>query len=106
MIIHIPHRGELQEAMSEAREFNSLGECINTLIDEHNKEYGDYFEVTSADICLMPRGEDRRIGWKDQFIISCLPYNSVRNKKGYERYFGGRYDYPQEFFGYISTDYK
>lgn len=106
MIIHRPHRGGLQEAMSEAREFNSLGECINTLINEHNKKHGDYFEVTPEDVCLISYSEDHRIGWKDQFIICCLPYSSIRDKKGYERYFDGRYDYPQEIFGFISTNYK
>ena len=107
MIIHRPHRGGLEKSMAEAREFNSLGECINTLISEFNSNYGDCFEVTPEDICICPYGEgDNRIGWKDLFMICCVPYNIVNDKEGYERYFGGRSNCPQQFFGFISTDYK
>lgn len=62
MIIHRPHRGGLNEAMKEARQFTSLGECINTLIQEHNNSHS--FQVTENDIYLIPYGlnGDDRIG--------------------------------------------
>ena len=106
MIIHRPHRGGLNESMKEARQFTSLGECINTLIREHNNSYS--FQVSESDIYLIPYGlnGDDRIGWKDTFMICCAPYDSVKDQCGYELYYGGKYDHPMQLFGFISTDFK
>ena len=106
MIMHRPHRGGLSEAIKEAREFESLGECINTLIQEHNSLYS--FQVVDSDIYLIPYdlNGDNRIGWKDVFMICCAPYSLVKDKHGYELYYGGRYEHPIQLFGFISTNYK
>lgn len=105
MIIHRPHRGGLDEAMAEAREFNSLKECLLTLIKEFNQEY--LFEITLDDIVITPYGKgDERIGWHDLFMICCVPYDRVNDKDGYLKYYGDKYNHPLQLFGFISTDYE
>lgn len=106
MIIHRPHRGGLNESMKEARQFTSLGECINTLIQEHNNSHS--FQVTENDIYLIPYGlnGDDRIGWKDVFMICCAPYDLVKDQRGYELYYGGKYNHPIQLFGFVSTNFK
>ena len=105
MIIHRPHRGGLIEAMNEAREFKSLGDCIKTLIQEHNKK--GIFHIYEKDVYLIPYGleGDDRIGWEDEFMICCAPYSLVKDKRGYELYYGGRYEHPLQLFGFVSTNY-
>ena len=104
MIIHRPHRGGLAESMAEAREFNSLGECLINLIEEFNQEYP--FEVTLDDVIIKPYGNgDKRVGWHDSFMICCVPYSLVNDKNGYITYFGDKYEHPLELFGFFSTDY-
>jgi hypothetical protein len=106
MIIHRPHRGGLNEAMKETRQFTSLGECINTLIQEHNNSH-PFFKLSESDIYLIPYGlnGDDRIGWKDTFMICCAPYDLVKDRRGYELYYGGKYNHPLQLFGFISTDF-
>ena len=105
MVIHRPHRGSLDAAMAEAREFKSLKECLETLIKEHNMKARN-FTVSINDICIMSYGQDERVGWRDMFIICCVPYSEVKDKKGYLTYYGDKYDHPLQLFGFISTDYE
>ena len=103
-IIHRPHRGTLKEAINEAREFSSLGECLQTLINEFNNSQ-ILFHIKIEDIIIIPYGKDMRVGWKDNFMICCVPYNRVSDKKGYIAYYGDKYDNPLQLFGTFSTDY-
>lgn len=105
MIIHRPHRGGLYEAMAESREFKSLKECLETLIEEFNEKHSGLFTITTNDICIMPYGDDKRVCWNDMFVICIVPYSMVKDKKGYERFFTKTYDIPLHFLGFISTDY-
>ena len=107
MVIHRPHRGGLSEAMAEKREFDSIEECINTLIKEFNAKYSYIFHLIRDDICVLPYDDyDERIGWRNVKIICCVSYDSVHDKKGYESFFGGKYYNPQQIFGFVSSDYK
>ena len=107
MIIHRPHKGSYQEAMRNAREFISLGECLNTLIAEHNEEFGNIFALSLSDLYVIPYSDgDERIGWKDEFVICVKPSDAIENKEGYKKYFGALYYHPVQIFGFISTDYE
>ena len=78
MIIHRPHRGSLDNAMSEAREFASLKECLNTLIEEFNYSFGHIFNISIEDLCIeFYSDKDSRIDWYDVFIICIKPYKDV-----------------------------
>lgn len=102
--MHRPHRGSLDAAMKEVREFKSLYECLCTLIVEHNARY--LFHLRILDIVIIPYGSDKRVGWHDMFMICCVPYKDVEDKEGYEEYYGGQFDYPLELFGMFTTDYE
>ena len=104
-IIYRPHRGTLEEAMKESKEFSSLGECLQVLIDDFNNSQ-TLFHVNINDIVIIPYGDnDMRVGWKDYFMICCVPYNIVSDKKGYIAYYGYQWDHPLQLFGTFSTDY-
>lgn len=105
MIIHRPHRGGLYEAMAESREFETIEDCINTLVSEFNESHGNIFTVSTDDILVYDYGSDMRVGWKNQFMLCIKPYCEVKDKPGYERYFIKAYDTPFQFLGFISTDY-
>lgn len=104
MIMHRPHRSTLDASMKEMREFESLYECLETLIAEHNGKYP--FQLTMGDIVIAPYGHDERVGWHDMFLICCVPYNAVNDKEGYEIYYGGKYDHPLQLFGMFTTNYE
>lgn len=106
MIMHRPHRGGLIESMHESREFKSLKECLETLIEEFNKKHSDIFTITTNDICIMPYGDDKRVCWNDMFMICIVPYSMVKDKKGYELFFNGIYDHLLQLFGFFTTDYE
>lgn len=59
MIKFRPHRGGLEDAMKEYREFRNKREFIDFL-----KEYWEDFVHCEADISFSKSyGEDKRIGW-------------------------------------------
>lgn len=106
MILHRPHRGGLAEAMKEMREFESLGELIDTIVAEHNYSI-DWFQITPDDLCIIKYGNgDDRIGWEDVFMICMKPYNSVNDKEGYFNYWHGKYDHELQFGGFFTTKWK
>lgn len=95
----------IDESMSCAREFISLGELIKTLIDEHNAQF-PYFKIRATDLVVSYYGADERIGWRDCFIITYNSYPAISNKDGYERFFGGsKSKTPSGVVGWFSTDY-
>lgn len=106
MIIHRPHRGGLYESMAESREFETIEDCINTLVSEFNESYGNIFTLSTDDISVYDYVPDMRIGWKNQFMLCIKPYSKVKDKPGYKRFFTKAYDIPLQFSGFISTDYE
>ena len=106
MIIHRFHRGGLRESMLTCREFDSLKECLQTLITEFNCKQS-CFKLTLKDIVIVPYGEDMRIGWEDQYMICCASYQDVSDKNGYKLYFGGyEYSHPLQLLGFFATKYS
>ena len=51
MVIFRPHRGGLIEAMEEAKEFNSLKEMLEYIVESHNNGFsGNYFKINIRDL--------------------------------------------------------
>lgn len=107
MIIFRPHRGNLDVAMKEAKEFSSLKELLSFVITEHNKTV-PFFQIGTNDLSIkLYSTGDNRIGWKDVFIISFESYNNIYDKIGYHKYFNGEeYNHPCGVLGFFSTDYN
>jgi hypothetical protein len=91
--------------MAEAREFNSLTQCLETLISEFNDKYS-LFQIQYNDIQLIPYGDDDRINWQDTFMICCVPYEAVTDKEGYVKWFGNKYSIPQQMLGFVALNYN
>lgn len=95
-VIYRPHKGSLEKAMAEAREFDNLADMINTICDEWNDYYkrcGASFEAFKPpDIVLETVHEDERIGWKDAMYVCSWQLD------------GHRYKTPQ-CIGFCATDY-
>lgn len=106
MIIHRPYKGSLKDAMKNDGEFNSLSECLNTLVAEHNESCGHIFTLSINDLCIIPYGHDTRIGWKNEYIICVKPANYIIDKDGYKKYFGDLYSTPVQIFGSILDNYE
>lgn len=66
MIKYRPHRGGLDEAMSEAREFNTIDEMKQCICDQWNS-WADGKEILTAEDIVIGEilGDDNRIGWKN-----------------------------------------
>lgn len=64
MLIYRPHRSSLEEAMKEARTFNSFEDIKNYVANEWNNLWG-YQILNPDDIVLDEKFYDDRIGWKD-----------------------------------------
>lgn len=107
MIIFRPHRGNLDAAMKEAKEFSSLKELLYFVMIEHNRTV-PFFQIDINDLSIkLYSSEDDRIGWKDVFVICFESYNNINDKIGYHKYFNGQeYDYPCGVLGFFSTDYE
>lgn len=65
MIKYRPHRGSLEDAMKEAREFVSIDEIYTHILDDWNSSgFGELFD--KEDLCVSESlGEDERAGLKD-----------------------------------------
>ena len=67
-ILYRPHRGGLDNAMQDLKEFGSISKMLNYVYD--NESFGD--EKSIKDITYEEYGshsEDNRIGWKKTYII-------------------------------------
>ena len=103
MITYRPHRGELAEAMAEAKEFEAE-EQMKQHIYEHHKAYffdlgykNSPFEVDDIVIDRENPREDNRIGWHNTMYV-CV------NRFGNEDYIE-KYGCPQ-CIGMCATDYE
>lgn len=93
MIIYRPHRGGLAEAMALAKEFESIEEMKEHIVQEHtDEEIGPAFGT--EDIVLGKESvNDPRNGWRDTRYV-CV-----------KRYFNEVYPIPQ-CIGMCATDYE
>lgn len=92
MIIYRPQRGTLEEAMKEAKEFETEDEMKDHIV----KVWDGLVKKEDIVITRIPF-EDVRIGWKDCRFV-CI------NKLGDEDYIK-EYGCPQ-CIGYCATDYE
>lgn len=92
MIIYRPHRGGFAEAMALAKEFESIEEMKEHIVQEHTDEdIGPAFGI--EDIALGKESvNDSRNGWRDTRYV-CV-----------KRYFNEIYPIPQ-CIGMCATDY-
>lgn len=105
MIIFRPNRRFLDEAMKEAKEYQSLENLLQDIALQHNN-LCPFFTISIDELSIKPYGDDERVGWHDLFIISLESYDRIYDKEGYKKYFGGEtYNHPCGVFGFFSTDY-
>lgn len=106
MIIFRPHRGSLEMAMKEVKEFTSLKNLLSFIVEEHNKTI-PFFQIDINDLSIkLYSNGDNRIGWKDVFIICFESYNNINDKIGYHKYFNEEeYNHPCGVLGFFSTEY-
>ena len=105
MITFRPHRGSLDDAMQEKKTFETLQELVDYIVTEHN-ETTPCFQICTDDLNIGLYGYDgdRRVGWKDLFIICFEAYDRIKDKDGYDKYFGGkRYNHPCGVIGFFTT---
>lgn len=66
MIIYRPHRGNLYDAMAEAREFNNEQEMKEYIIEDWHSFAGEEQTFSIEDIVIADEEvNDERIGWQD-----------------------------------------
>lgn len=102
MVIFRHHRGSLGDSMETKREFNSFSDLQNYIV-EYMKPYIDLIPED-----IVPSGEpvnDERIEWEDSDYLCIRGYKDVSDKKGFEMYFGGKYDSPL-CIGMFATKYR
>lgn len=101
-VIFRHHRGLLADSMETKREFDSFSDLQNYIV-EYLKSYMDLIPediVAGGDAV-----KDERIGWEDSDYLCIRGYKDVSDKKGFEMYFGGKYDSPL-CIGMFATKYK
>ena len=106
MITFRPNVPDLQDSLLLQETFDTLGECIQSLINKHNESWGHVFKLQTEDIVICPYllETDKRIGWKDTFSMCCVEFDKISDKEGYLHWFcNDVYDHPIMFFGYITT---
>lgn len=92
MVIYRPHRGGLEEAMAEAREFSGVEEMLAYIVQANtDPERGPAFGVEDLVLCSESKN-DSRIGWHDTRYV-CT-----------RRYHGEVYDPPAPI-GFCAEDY-
>ena len=99
-VIYRPHRGGLAESMEEKKIFDSF-EDLQKYVSE--QRFPDWFKVRPCEI--VPGGKpvnDDRIGWLDSDYLCIDAYENIQDKKGYEKYFGGKH-YPSQCIGMFAT---
>lgn len=87
-VIYRPHRGSLDDAMLEIRTFESIDEMKQWICDDHNKKVGHIWTLTPEEIDLQDYGNDDRICWNNQFLVTPVKPSKIKNLKGYLWYFG------------------
>lgn len=102
MIRFRPHKGDLIASLHEMKRYTTLHECIA----EQLKKYEEVFKARENEIYLIPYVPDMRIGWEDQFLLCIAPYSQVQDQEGYVKYFGGKFETPQQFLGYVDIGIK
>lgn len=105
MITFRPHRGSLDGAMREKKTFETLQELLEYIVAEHN-ETVPYFKIRTDDLNISLYGHDgnRKVGWKDLFVICFESYDRIKDKYGYDKYFGGEhYKHPCGVIGFFTT---
>lgn len=107
MIIFRPHRSSLLMAIKESKEFLSLKDLLNYIVEEHNKIYS-FFKISVNDLNIqLYNQEDPRIKWHDVFIILFESYDRINDKLGYLKYFNNEiYNHPCGVLGFFSTNYE
>ena len=101
MVIFRHNRETLAESMLTCKEFNDFNELKKYIVDYMKP----YMDLQLSDV--VARGEvhrDKRIGWEDVDYICIVGYNEVSDKKGFEAYFGGKYEHPL-CIGMFATKY-
>lgn len=74
MVIYRPHRGGLEEAMAESREFSSGEEMMAYIVESHtDPEWGPAFGLEDLVLGSETR-DDRRIGWHDTRYVCTRKY--------------------------------
>lgn len=74
MIIYRPHRGGLAESMAEAREFESVEDMKEYIVQQHtDEELGPAFSADDIVFGVL-QGTDSRIGWHNQQYVYTRRY--------------------------------
>lgn len=111
-VIFRPHRGALDEAMKEAREYSSIFEMLHDICNEHNYHV-PWFVITPEELYIEKRKlGDERVGWHNLFYLTYERPSKIKNLEGYKKYFGisdddivFEEDFPTGVIGMFSTDY-
>lgn len=64
MIIYRPHRGRLHDAMAEAKEFDSIEDMKNHIVEDW-RGYVSFEDIVLSDEVH----EDNRVGWHDVHYV-------------------------------------
>ena len=108
-----PHRGGLDDAMKEAREYSSIVAMLKDICNEHNYRV-PWFTITPEELYIeKQKSGDERVGWHNLFYITYERPSKIKNIEGYKKYFGisnddvvfGE-DFPTGVIGMFSTDYE
>lgn len=77
MVIYRPHRGGLEEAMAEDREFSSAEEMLAYIVEVNiDPEWGPAFALEDLVLGSKIR-DDFRIGWYDTRYVSTRQYHGA-----------------------------
>lgn len=97
MIIYRPHRGGLAEAMALEKEFETIKEMKEYIVQQHtDEEMGAAFEIDDI-VIGDENAEDYRIGWNNTCYV-CV-------KRYYSEDFIEKYGAAQ-CIGMCATDYE
>lgn len=99
MIIYRPHRGRLNKALAEAKEFNSFDELKEHLLEHYRKLVPGLIPFKIDDVVIDDEDmyDDDRCGWHDTRLV-CL-------KRLFEDDYMEMYNAPQ-CIGFCATDYE
>ena len=112
-VIFRPYLGGLEDAMKEAKEYNSIMEMLNGICNEHNYRT-PWFTITPEELYIeKQKSGDERVGWHNLFYLTYERPSKIKNIEGYKKYFGisnddvvfGE-DFPTGVIGMFSTDYE
>lgn len=112
-IIFRPHRGRLEDAMREAREYNSITEMLKEICNEYNYRV-PWFTITPEELYIeKQKSDDERVDWHNMFYLIYERPSKIQNIEGYKKYFGisdddivFKDDFPIGVIGMFSTNYE